>query len=75
MGAEHLIFVIHFNLQAISLLKPGGILVYSTCSILCEENECLIAWLLEKHLEMELVPAEPIVGGLGLPKVFLLYFV
>ena len=30
------------------LLKPGGILVYSTCTFTIEENEGLVAWALEK---------------------------
>lgn len=39
--------------------------MYSTCSIFCEENECLVAWTLEKYPEMELVSADPVVGGPG----------
>lgn len=56
--------------QAVSLLKPGGYLVYSTCSIFCEENECIIAWILQTYPEMELVSSAPIFGGPGLPEVF-----
>jgi 16S rRNA (cytosine967-C5)-methyltransferase len=36
-------------------LSPGGILVYSTCSVWPEENEQLIAALLKDHPELELV--------------------
>lgn len=31
------------------LLKPGGILVYSTCTFTTEENEGLVAWAMEKY--------------------------
>ncbi|HHY46978.1 MAG TPA: RsmB/NOP family class I SAM-dependent RNA methyltransferase [Firmicutes bacterium] len=34
--------------SAIHALKPGGILVYSTCTFSPEENEMNIAWALEK---------------------------
>lgn len=33
---------------AFNALKPGGILVYSTCTLMKEENETNIAWTLEK---------------------------
>lgn len=39
----------------IPCLKPGGRLVYSTCSIDDEENSAFIKALLEKHEELELV--------------------
>ena len=35
--------------KAVTLLKPGGVLVFSTCTITIEENECLIKWALEKY--------------------------
>ena len=43
--------------KAIRLLKPGQILVYSTCSILKEENEEIISKVL-KEQEVELVPID-----------------
>ncbi|KAI9205760.1 S-adenosyl-L-methionine-dependent methyltransferase [Polychytrium aggregatum] len=30
------------------MLKPGGIMVYSTCSFACQQNESIVAWLLEQ---------------------------
>lgn len=53
---------------AIKLLKIGGTLVYSTCSIFEAENELNVAWVLEKYCnEMELVTANPLFGGSALP--------
>jgi len=37
-------------------LRPGGIMVYSTCTIAPEENEAVVAYLLEKFPEAELLP-------------------
>jgi 16S rRNA (cytosine967-C5)-methyltransferase len=31
------------------LLKPGGMLLYATCSVLPEENEAQMAWFVERH--------------------------
>lgn len=49
---------------AIKLLKIGGILVYSTCSIFEAENELNVAWMLGKYSnKIELVSANPLFGG------------
>lgn len=43
----HVSFVFHtFFLQAVGLLKEGGVLVYSTCTITPQENEEQVAWAL-----------------------------
>ncbi len=39
-------------------LKPGGILVYSTCTILKRENENLVQKFLDMHPDFEPVPLE-----------------
>ena len=39
--------------SAYALLKPGGRMVYSTCTFSREENEGLIDWLLRKYTNME----------------------
>jgi len=42
--------------SAWKLLKPGGRLLYSTCSMLPEENEEVVRWFLEGHGDAKLVP-------------------
>jgi 16S rRNA (cytosine967-C5)-methyltransferase len=40
------------------LVKPGGRMIYGTCSILREENEDVIASFLKTHAEFEVLPAD-----------------
>lgn len=47
-----------FIARACELLKPGGVLVYSTCSISWEENEGNVLWAVDQ-LPLELEPAKP----------------
>jgi 16S rRNA (cytosine967-C5)-methyltransferase len=56
---------------ASALVKPGGRLVYATCSLLREENEDIVAAFLEGHADFRLVPAREVVAHLGiaLPQV------
>ncbi|KAM8967146.1 tRNA (cytosine(72)-C(5))-methyltransferase NSUN6 [Pelodytes ibericus] len=51
---------------AVELLKPGGILVYSTCTITLSENEEQVAWALETFPCLELQSQEPHIGGEGM---------
>jgi NOL1/NOP2/sun family putative RNA methylase len=39
-------------------LRPGGTMVYSTCTIAPEENEMVISYLLEKFPEAEILPVK-----------------
>lgn len=43
--------------NAARLVKPGGRLVYSTCTIEPEENEMVVRGFLERHPEFRLIPA------------------
>jgi 16S rRNA (cytosine967-C5)-methyltransferase len=45
---------------AATLPKPGGRLVYATCSLLREENEDIVAAFLERHRQYTLRPAAEI---------------
>ncbi|MCI4440408.1 RsmB/NOP family class I SAM-dependent RNA methyltransferase [Tibeticola sp.] len=48
------------------LLKPGGRLVYATCSVLPEENEAIAAAFSERHPEFEPLPVAEVFRGLKL---------
>lgn len=55
--------------QALKMLKPGGTMVYSTCTFSRTEDEEVILEVLEKHREMELIPVPRFEGacdGIGL---------
>jgi NOL1/NOP2/sun family putative RNA methylase len=47
---------------AVKLLKPGGTLVYSTCTISVEENEYLLSLILSKYPDLHPEPP-PVKGG------------
>lgn len=47
---------------AAKMVRPGGILVYSTCTFNQDENEGTIARFLEKHPDFSLDPIQPIAG-------------
>lgn len=47
---------------AAALVKPGGRLVYATCSLLREENDDIVADFLSAHAEFQLLPAAEILG-------------
>jgi len=46
------------------IVKPGGILLYATCSILPQENEQQITAFLERHDDVEIMPIDK-AQGLG----------
>lgn len=47
------------------MLKPGGMLLYSTCTFAKLEDEDTIQWILEEEPDLELVPIEPWEGACG----------
>ena len=50
---------------AASLVKPGGRLVYATCSLLSEENEDIVQGFLAAHADFALVPAGDVLKRTG----------
>ncbi len=44
--------------QAYRMLRPGGMMVYSTCTFSVEEDEGAVNWLLDRHRDMGLCPVE-----------------
>jgi len=51
---------------AASLVKPGGRLVYGTCSLLREENEEIVEAFLAAHPEFQVVPVKDVLKRLEL---------
>ncbi|KAL3217756.1 hypothetical protein MRX96_032025 [Rhipicephalus microplus] len=51
--------------MAVRLLKPGGLLLYSTCSLSTAENEAIVAWALQRFPQIHLVQQKPHIGGTG----------
>ena len=49
--------------KAAACVRPGGVLVYSTCTLLPEENEMQVKCFLEEHGDFESVPFS--VGGVS----------
>jgi 16S rRNA (cytosine967-C5)-methyltransferase len=49
--------------QFAPLVKPGGRLIYGTCSVLREENEDVVTAFLERHPEFSVVPPADKLGS------------
>ncbi|XP_031257157.1 putative methyltransferase NSUN6 [Pistacia vera] len=52
--------------QAVQLVRPGGVIVYSTCTINPGENEALVRYALDTYKFLSLAPQHPRIGGPGL---------
>ncbi|KAL2493642.1 NOL1/NOP2/sun family protein [Forsythia ovata] len=52
--------------QAVQLVRPGGVIVYSTCTINPGENEALVRYALDTYKFLSLASQFPRVGGPGL---------
>uniref|UniRef100_A0A8C4RPR4 NOP2/Sun RNA methyltransferase 6 n=2 Tax=Erpetoichthys calabaricus TaxID=27687 RepID=A0A8C4RPR4_ERPCA len=52
---------------AVELLRPGGTLVYSTCTVTLAENEEQVAWALRTFPHLRLQPQDPHLGAGGMP--------
>lgn len=55
--------------QGAKLVRPGGVLQYSTCTLRPEENQAVVQAFLENHTEFipRLLPIEPCFAAAGLP--------
>uniref|UniRef100_A0A1I8NU64 SAM-dependent MTase RsmB/NOP-type domain-containing protein n=1 Tax=Stomoxys calcitrans TaxID=35570 RepID=A0A1I8NU64_STOCA len=53
--------------NAVKLLRKGGTMIYSTCTVNVAENEEIVVWALRKFPELTLQSSEPIYGDLGWP--------
>ena len=49
-------------LQAADMLRPGGLMLYSTCTFAPAEDEQTVSWLLENRPDMELAEMEDYEG-------------
>ena len=49
-----------------SLVKPGGRLVYGTCSLLEEENEAVVSAFLAAHPDFRVLPCSEVLGRQGI---------
>nr|WP_291773017.1 RsmB/NOP family class I SAM-dependent RNA methyltransferase [Castellaniella sp.] len=53
--------------DAAACVRPGGRLVYGSCSILAEENERQVEAFLSEHTEFALLEAGPVLAERGIP--------
>jgi 16S rRNA (cytosine967-C5)-methyltransferase len=53
--------------SAASLVKPGGRLLYATCSLLADENEAIVEAFLASHADFHLLPAKDALAAAGIP--------
>ena len=61
---------------AVDMLKPGGKIVYSTCTFSIKENEEVIQDVLQRHSDLHLVPISKMPGfasGIGMEECVRLY--
>lgn len=49
--------------RALSLLEPGGLLIYATCTLLPAENQEVVERVLAAHAGLSLVPAQELAAG------------
>jgi 16S rRNA C967 or C1407 C5-methylase (RsmB/RsmF family) len=66
---KHVKYQRQFVREAVSLLKPGGTMTYSTCTIHAAENEGMVRHVLDEYPEMKLVNVGIDIGLPGLPGV------
>jgi 16S rRNA (cytosine967-C5)-methyltransferase len=55
--------------RAAALVRPGGRIVYVTCSVLPEENDDSVAALLERRPDLQAASAADVIGAAGLGRL------
>ncbi|KAL0237447.1 hypothetical protein PCE1_000844 [Barthelona sp. PCE] len=55
--------------KAFAMVKPGGYMVYSTCSILCEENEGVVDYLIKRCSNAKIVDSGLEFGENGFTRI------
>lgn len=55
--------------QAVDLVKPGGRIIYVTCSLLQEEDEGRVEAALQRHKNLELVDYHSVLEDVGLTEI------
>ena len=66
---KHVKYQQQFVREAVSLVKPGGIMTYSTCTIHAAENEGMVRFIITEFQVMQLVDVGIGLGQPGLPGV------
>ena len=56
-------------IAGIRMLKPGGTLVYSTCTFGIEENELVLEWLLQKYPDLKVEKIDTSENGINIKNV------
>ena len=51
------------------MVRPGGRVVYATCSLLAAENDAIVAAFLESHPDFKLTPASEVLAKHGIELV------
>lgn len=70
---KHAAYQRKFVKEAVCLLKPSGIMTYSTCTMNASENEAMVRHILDNYPCMKLLPirsklGQPGLAGYGLDK-------
>ena len=69
-GLEELLKLQHSILDSASrLVKPGGRLIYATCSMLPEENDEALAAFFQRHPSFRALPARDVLAQAGVSKL------
>jgi 16S rRNA C967 or C1407 C5-methylase (RsmB/RsmF family)/predicted ribosome-associated RNA-binding protein Tma20 len=66
---RHALYQQRFVDVAVRLLKPGGYMTYSTCTVTSDENERMVSYILQKYgdtMELMPIPFSNSIGGPGL---------